>query len=455
MSEGSAGRERRWSRWVLWSAGVVGVSALVVLGALFWNTFIADPPARDEMLEVRELLPAEDPEERRELEDMGFELLRAQRERAEPLWRAMDAAGIKRGGWSWSWAEAERWAEGPDAEELARLLGEAVDAYHASGDWRALEAVGAVESLPIYGAGGADDWLRPGWRMGYRWAHVAELEGARAGRLFERGMTDEAVRALASALAITAAVERGAVDSGILASIRRRGDWSALQVWRDAARSESVELPTARRVVDLFAERARSRADLVRVSRVEGLAALAVLRRGRYDNQRYPGERRPLIRAGRGADYAALRSMIERLGPPEDRTARRFWVDRIAERRGEPDRLPGRFTYRARIRGHMLAEDLMIAAWRAVQLETLPIVAALEGYRLEHGEYPASLDALVPGWLGELPADPLAGDGSAFSYRRLDDPAEREEWGGPYVLWAEGDGVAGPSRSADVVVEPP
>ncbi len=42
------------------------------------------------------------------------------------------------------------------------------------------------------------------------------------------------------------------------------------------------------------------------------------------------------------------------------------------------------------------------------------LVLALEGWRLEHGQLPESLDMLVPDWLAELPLDPLTAN--SFSY---------------------------------------
>jgi hypothetical protein len=44
---------------------------------------------------------------------------------------------------------------------------------------------------------------------------------------------------------------------------------------------------------------------------------------------------------------------------------------------------------------------------------------AVERYRLDHGGWPASLSALVPALLPDVPADP--GDGQPIRYRRLDD----------------------------------
>jgi hypothetical protein len=61
------------------------------------------------------------------------------------------------------------------------------------------------------------------------------------------------------------------------------------------------------------------------------------------------------------------------------------------------------------------------------------LALAIELYDAHHGEHPASLDDLVPGFLPELPVDPLADDGR-FGYRLLtDDPHARR-----YLLYSTG-----------------
>ena len=58
--------------------------------------------------------------------------------------------------------------------------------------------------------------------------------------------------------------------------------------------------------------------------------------------------------------------------------------------------------------------------------------AALERYHTEHGSYPATLEALVPGQLSSLPSDPWGSPGATLLYRAADDEL------GPVVLYSVG-----------------
>jgi hypothetical protein len=58
------------------------------------------------------------------------------------------------------------------------------------------------------------------------------------------------------------------------------------------------------------------------------------------------------------------------------------------------------------------------------------VACALERCRLAKGQYPASLDALVPAWLKQVPADLLAAGGAPLKYRREAD--------GGFVLYSIG-----------------
>ena len=87
-------------------------------------------------------------------------------------------------------------------------------------------------------------------------------------------------------------------------------------------------------------------------------------------------------------------------------------------------------------------EDLM-----QVQRTATIVMLALEIHRLEHGAYPATLDALAPGILDAVPADPI--HGGPFVYRLTPDGPQ------PYALYSTGadetddggvDAVPGQSR---------
>lgn len=52
---------------------------------------------------------------------------------------------------------------------------------------------------------------------------------------------------------------------------------------------------------------------------------------------------------------------------------------------------------------------------RALTLRGLTLQLALQGYKLQHGEYPETLDALIGPWLDSMPLDPFSGQ--EFHYR--------------------------------------
>ena len=54
-------------------------------------------------------------------------------------------------------------------------------------------------------------------------------------------------------------------------------------------------------------------------------------------------------------------------------------------------------------------------------------ICALQVYYIDHGEYPESLDALVPDYMPEVPIDPFTGDPMVY----------RQE-GEPYTLYSLG-----------------
>lgn len=75
----------------------------------------------------------------------------------------------------------------------------------------------------------------------------------------------------------------------------------------------------------------------------------------------------------------------------------------------------------------MIEEQTILAALR--------VALALEVYRARHGDYPDTLDRLVPGVIASLPADPYAESGS-FRYTRLDKPDARGRGYWLHHAWA-------------------
>jgi hypothetical protein len=65
------------------------------------------------------------------------------------------------------------------------------------------------------------------------------------------------------------------------------------------------------------------------------------------------------------------------------------------------------------------------------------IVCALERYHLAHGEYPETLDALVPQFIGKLPHDIIGGQ--PLHYRRIDPPSQSSgAASGKFLLYSVG-----------------
>ena len=62
------------------------------------------------------------------------------------------------------------------------------------------------------------------------------------------------------------------------------------------------------------------------------------------------------------------------------------------------------------------------------QVDLARVACALERYRLAHGEYPETLDTLVPQFIGKLPHDII--NGQPLHYRRTED--------GNFVLYSVG-----------------
>lgn len=75
---------------------------------------------------------------------------------------------------------------------------------------------------------------------------------------------------------------------------------------------------------------------------------------------------------------------------------------------------------------------------RVAEFRGLEQMVALELYRLDHGQYPADLEALRPSYLSEIPLDPYTG--RPFRYKLLDSAADPHGRG--YLLWSTGvDGI--------------
>jgi len=73
-----------------------------------------------------------------------------------------------------------------------------------------------------------------------------------------------------------------------------------------------------------------------------------------------------------------------------------------------------------------------------VSIDLARVACALERYRLAHGEYPETLDALAPQFIGKLPHDII--NGQPLHYRLTDDPPSQSSGaaGGKFILYSVG-----------------
>ncbi len=84
---------------------------------------------------------------------------------------------------------------------------------------------------------------------------------------------------------------------------------------------------------------------------------------------------------------------------------------------------------------HALIPDVkrfeMSQLWQAGRQATIEVVLAAQAYRRDHGEFPPTLQQLVPDYLGSVPLDPCDSNGGPLLYRR-DDVVKA-------VVWSVGD----------------
>ncbi len=88
----------------------------------------------------------------------------------------------------------------------------------------------------------------------------------------------------------------------------------------------------------------------------------------------------------------------------------------------------GPYTYFAKAYEQFLPGVIPRVAQIQAAADQAVAACALERYRLDHGSYPASLEALVPAYLDRAPTDVI--DGTPMGYRLTGD--------GRYVLWSVG-----------------
>jgi hypothetical protein len=113
-------------------------------------------------------------------------------------------------------------------------------------------------------------------------------------------------------------------------------------------------------------------------------------------------------------------------------------------------------TGRGKAIGNILKSMLIPAIYAGVdaehrvldQQQLSRLATALEGYRVQHGAYPQSLEKLVPKYINEMPMDTFAGGKKPFRY---------ESEGDSYLLYCLGRNTVddGGNRDGDLVVQGP
>ncbi|MBN4052615.1 type II secretion system protein GspG [bacterium AH-315-K20] len=94
-----------------------------------------------------------------------------------------------------------------------------------------------------------------------------------------------------------------------------------------------------------------------------------------------------------------------------------------------------------------LGRALQIADQRTARARAITIMLALERFRVDHGNYPASLDELVPGYLADLPLDPWSG--KPFRYFLLTRPGTHPHYG-LYAFGLDMDDDGGRRRTSKI-----
>jgi hypothetical protein len=116
---------------------------------------------------------------------------------------------------------------------------------------------------------------------------------------------------------------------------------------------------------------------------------------------------------------ANLQQKVRDRLPSADRLVEPSKLDAIGPMIERELAYPSPFKMAARIAIPDAARAVFTMAHNQTMVNQAQIVCALERYRLSHGEYPASLDALVPQFMDRIPPDLIGGQPP--HYRRTDD----------------------------------
>jgi hypothetical protein len=158
-------------------------------------------------------------------------------------------------------------------------------------------------------------------------------------------------------------------------------------------------------------------------------------------------------------EYRCARMMVNYYIPVADVSQGTFSPD--TARQGDATlaaetKSPGPFNWYERLMLPALGNAAKKFAYGQASVDLARVAIALERYRLAHGEYPASLDALSPQFIAKLPHDVI--NGQPLHYRRTSDPSSQssDATSGQFILysvgWNETDdgGVVGLTKNGNV-----
>lgn len=318
------------------------------------------------------------------------------------------------------------------AVKSGRAAERIMPALREAGVFDAMRAMrGAQQGLPINisASGSIQPWLTP--ELG-QMRHLSRVNSARAAIALRSGDVAEYEDAVANMLQMARMAERypsyiarlyaaamdGLADFRIIDALLNKPDAQTLDAIDRLMLQRTPRVPLsytleAQRieVVDAIAGYF-SDADRVRGRTLQLLA------------ERY--RRKDPARVGR---YEEARDTVNRLfaniKPQAD-------VDRYTRKANGTDRVSDQEI----MREAMPSLDSFFSAFDRCEVDRRGrlILCAIERYRLTHGEYPATLQALVPDTVASLPVDPFSG--RPYSYKRIDAATDRLHRG--YLLYTWG-----------------
>lgn len=267
--------------------------------------------------------------------------------------------------------------------------------------------------------------------------HLARLNGARMHLAWEEGDRGEFIAALESGLAIARYCELQPTLIERLVAI------AVSQLMHDRVQAVLLRQPEAAWLDEIEGAIARQRPAVPASTMAEGEALMGLdtiawlfsdpdrVRLGRFSSHlAQMAGARPAWDEGRLGTYAANRDAYLRV-------MEQFGVQVALEpyeRQRAPDATSDLLVVELLTPGYWRSIDAMDVSNATRRATALMI--ALERWRLAEGDYPDSLDLLVPRFMEKLPTDPWTGQ--AFRYRLLSAGTPGGDGAGSYLLYSVG-----------------